>query len=94
MGDSTSDGQRYHHHSLYSVARRFQGLGEFLVFVTCTCTKVRRYLLTDFPHNLESAFTRRDHPALISDPTPLCRFAPTLAAPDRCFAIRRYAQTS
>jgi hypothetical protein len=35
-----------------------------------------------------------DHPALISDPTPMCRFAPTLAPPDRCFARRRYAQTS
>ena len=45
------------------------------------------------PHNLHLTFTSgSDHPALISDPTPLCRFAPTLAAPDRCFARRRYAQ--
>ena len=32
-GDVASDGQRYHHHSLYFVARRSQGLGELLVFV-------------------------------------------------------------
>ena len=34
MGDAPSDGQRYRHHPLHDVARRFQGRSEFLVFVS------------------------------------------------------------
>ena len=62
----------------------------------CQIFRNKNHRILAFPSltTFTFTFTRRDHPALISDPTPLCRFAPTLAAPDRCFARRRYAQTS